>query len=280
MTAAILLGPPIDAAMLHGAIAGQLEPVRLDRARDAALARSLFERVRRSADAHRALLTVRREDGDWASAAPGVAMRALRSDARMRIELVRLDADAVARWRGDSLAQELFVLQGELALEGEGCAPALLPRHGHCVRAAGAPGRWRAVGAQAVVYVRHRLADLGALNAGEARWWAAAQAAPPRPGITPATTWWPIAEGVDVAMLFAKGAVVSMLVRVAPGAAIPGHAHALDEDCLMLEGDLFLGDILVRTGDFQMAPAGVHHAGSVSDDGALFYVHGALPGPT
>ena len=67
-----------------------------------------------------------------------------------------------------------------------------------------------------------------------------------------------------------------MLVRFAPGASVADHRHALDEDCLVLEGEMFLGDILLRTGDYQLAPAGGSHFGEMSDVGVLFFFHGAL----
>ncbi|CAN5186422.1 hypothetical protein BH11PSE10_BH11PSE10_11930 [soil metagenome] len=67
-----------------------------------------------------------------------------------------------------------------------------------------------------------------------------------------------------------------MLVRFAAGAGVPDHTHALDEDCLMLEGEMFLGDTLLRPGDYQMAAAGSRHFGEMSDVGGTFYFHGAI----
>jgi hypothetical protein len=60
------------------------------------------------------------------------------------------------------------------------------------------------------------------------------------------------------------------------GASVPDHGHALNEDCLVLEGEMFLGDILLRTGDYQLAPAGGSHFNENSDVGVLFFFHGAL----
>lgn len=44
-----------------------------------------------------------------------------------------------------------------------------------------------------------------------------------------------------------------MRVRFAAGASVPDHGHALNEDCLMLQGEMFFGDILLRAGDYQVA---------------------------
>jgi ChrR Cupin-like domain len=166
------------------------------------------------------------------------------------------------------------VLHGELALEGSALAPSLLPRHRLCVHPRAEQRRWRAVGGEAWAYVRHRRGGIESLDALEAGWWAAALTA----GAMPAPSWRRVSAGVDTACLFGHGPVVSMLVRVAPGARLPGHGHGLDEDCMMLEGELFIGDILMRAGDFQHAPRDGRHLAGSSEDGALFYFHGALPG--
>jgi hypothetical protein len=44
----------------------------------------------------------------------------------------------------------------------------------------------------------------------------------------------------------------------------------------VLQGEMFLGDILLRAGDYQLAPAGGTHFGETSDVGVLFFFHGAL----
>mgnify|MGYP001132728637 CR=1 FL=1 len=86
----------------------------------------------------------------------------------------------------------------------------------------------------------------------------------------------PQPPGVQVLPLAAKRHVVSMLVRFEPGAGVPDHGHEIDEDCLVLEGEMFLGDILLRPGDYQLAPAGGGHFGETSDAGVLFFFHGAV----
>jgi quercetin dioxygenase-like cupin family protein len=83
-------------------------------------------------------------------------------------------------------------------------------------------------------------------------------------------------EGVQTLALWGTADVVSMLVRFAPGAGVPDHHHAVHEDCLMLEGSMFLGDIVLRAGDYQLAPAGGGHFGEMSDVGGTFFFHGAL----
>ena len=45
-------------------------------------------------------------------------------------------------------------------------------------------------------------------------------------------------------VLEARSGEAAMLYYAAPGAAVPGHGHRRDEECLMLEGELFLDDQL------------------------------------
>jgi quercetin dioxygenase-like cupin family protein len=109
----------------------------------------------------------------------------------------------------------------------------------------------------------------------EARWWALAGAS--SAWVDPGRRRWHAStDGVDVLPLRGDADVVSMLVRFAAGASVANHRHALDEDCLVLQGEMFLGDILLRAGDYQLAPAGGTHFGETSDVGVPFFFHGAL----
>ena len=67
-----------------------------------------------------------------------------------------------------------------------------------------------------------------------------------------------------------------MLYRVQPGIAVPHHGHGHDEECLMLEGEVFVDDLLLRRGEYQLAPAGTHHEGVCSDTGGILYAHGDI----
>lgn len=43
----------------------------------------------------------------------------------------------------------------------------------------------------------------------------------------------------------------------------------------MLEGDAFIGDTLLRTGDWQLAPTGSESRPITTDKGALVFMHSA-----
>lgn len=71
--------------------------------------------------------------------------------------------------------------------------------------------------------------------------------------------------------------LLSYLVRLEPGFSMEGHAHPFDEETLMLEGDLTLGDLKLSAGDFHFAAAGVSHGNVHTTNGCVAYMRGALP---
>ena len=86
--------------------------------------------------------------------------------------------------------------------------------------------------------------------------------------------WKPIAEGVDMKLLWVdevRGSQ-SLLLRLAPGAALPGHAHAQYEECLVIEGGIEIGPLKLRAGDYHLAHPGVPHPAITSAEGGLLFV--------
>lgn len=81
-------------------------------------------------------------------------------------------------------------------------------------------------------------------------------------------------EGVSIKQLFADPAreEVTLLVRMAPGAAYPAHRHAGIEHCLVLEGDLRAGALILRAGDYQCADAESLHHVTTTEQGCLLLV--------
>jgi len=64
----------------------------------------------------------------------------------------------------------------------------------------------------------------------------------------------------------------TMLVRMAPGSLYPAHRHAGKEECLVLEGDLRVGDLVLRAGDYQCAWASSVHGVSSTVEGCLLFI--------
>lgn len=66
------------------------------------------------------------------------------------------------------------------------------------------------------------------------------------------------------------------LVRMAPGAAYPRHVHRGPEHCLVLEGDLQVGDETLRAGDYQLARVDSGHGIQTTEGGCLLYIQSSL----
>lgn len=90
--------------------------------------------------------------------------------------------------------------------------------------------------------------------------------------------WKEVAPGITVKQLWSdpSSGRQAVLARCAPGAVFPGHAHGHDEECLVLEGEIRFGELLLRRGDFHLARAGSEHPSAVSATGCLLYLSGAL----
>ncbi len=64
----------------------------------------------------------------------------------------------------------------------------------------------------------------------------------------------------------------SFLLRAAAGSEFPAHAHAGDEECIVLEGEFTMGELTLHAGDFHFAPRGSHHPNAHTSSGALVYL--------
>jgi quercetin dioxygenase-like cupin family protein len=65
----------------------------------------------------------------------------------------------------------------------------------------------------------------------------------------------------------------TMLVKMDPGARYPSHVHALDEQCLVLEGSVQDGEgRIARAGDYVFMAKGSTHPPFFSENGALFLI--------
>ena len=64
----------------------------------------------------------------------------------------------------------------------------------------------------------------------------------------------------------------TLLVKMQPGAILKSHSHRFEEECLVIEGDLRYGDLVLRAGDYHHAMAGAHHTDGVTSAGCLLHV--------
>jgi quercetin dioxygenase-like cupin family protein len=82
---------------------------------------------------------------------------------------------------------------------------------------------------------------------------------------------WP---GVTTKLLHADRTTgfATHLLKLEPGAKYPSHHHAGVEQCLVLEGQVRIGDLLLQAGDFEKADAGTIHHVVTTDAGCLLLI--------
>ncbi len=90
--------------------------------------------------------------------------------------------------------------------------------------------------------------------------------------------WISLFPMVEIKSLCTAGTGASFLLRLQPGACLPSHVHQAAEECLMLEGDLDLGNgVVLRAGDYHMAPDGLAHGVALSRTGAVIFLRSDIP---
>jgi anti-sigma factor ChrR (cupin superfamily) len=65
---------------------------------------------------------------------------------------------------------------------------------------------------------------------------------------------------------------VTMLIRMAPGTEYPAHRHGGAEECLVLEGDIQVGDLSLRAGDYHCAQLDSVHDVTRTTGGCLLLI--------
>ena len=93
----------------------------------------------------------------------------------------------------------------------------------------------------------------------------------------PGEGWVELLPKAHAKLLFTDGEAESYMIRLEPGAWAPAHDHPADEECLVLEGTLWQGDVFLKTGDFHVARPGMRHGDLRTDTGALVIIRYAKP---
>ncbi len=73
------------------------------------------------------------------------------------------------------------------------------------------------------------------------------------------------------------GGSMSYLLKLEPGAFLVPHKHAIDEECVVLEGEVMIGSELVGPGSYHLAPRGMVHQPIRSEHGAILFIRGKEP---
>lgn len=266
-----------DAEVLHGRIAQALAPLTVPAGRASSLQQRLMARVANSAERHRGLHTVRRDDITWQPLTQGVRACVLHDNGTSRSALVEFAPGASLPSHRHAAHEECIVLRG--SLQAGDCQVGL-----HDYHLAPAGSRHASIRSTygAVAFLRGTsIGNTGSMLR------EVVTAALPGDGaqlttiVAGSVGWREVAAGAYIKPLWRTGASASMLLRLDPGARMPAHRHAVAEECLMLTGEAFFGDILLGAGEYQHAPLATLHGEAYSDVGALIYVHGDaayLPG--
>jgi quercetin dioxygenase-like cupin family protein len=90
------------------------------------------------------------------------------------------------------------------------------------------------------------------------------------------TGWERIGKGIERKILNrATNGRVTYLIRGEKGARLPPHEHDEEEELYVLEGDLTIGNLTLRAGDFHLARRGVHHPMATTANGCMILVNAA-----
>jgi anti-sigma factor ChrR (cupin superfamily) len=133
--------------------------------------------------------------------------------------------------------------------------------------------------ASAIAPVELSAADRDSMHA---RIMARVQAEPPPSTFTIRATdmqWVTVGPGVEVKVLRAdrERNDQTVLIRMQPGAVVVGHRHTQEEECLILEGEVFIGDYRLAQGDMHVARPGAVHAPIRAPHGALLMIRSEMP---
>ena len=89
--------------------------------------------------------------------------------------------------------------------------------------------------------------------------------------------WEPFSPKVMIKVLRRDVHTQSYLLKLEPGAVVLPHVHGEDEECMVLEGEVRIGDLVAKAGAYHLAPRGVPHEPITTETGALLFLRGAIP---
>jgi len=261
-----------EQAELDRLLTATLAPVAPEANRHQAIMARLQQRTAHSIAEHAGLLTIRLKAGVWHPVTDGIRFKTLWNGPEGNSVLVEFSAGASLLVHRHNWLEEGIVLRGGLQM-GE----LDLGRFDYHVSPAGSRHQSIQSRQGALAYLRgtslgHSPSVLRELLGGLL----------PFGGGSAQTVfygddgWQQLSSGVFKKALHSGGGMASCFYRLEPGATVPGHRHLKHEECMMLAGEVFLGDILLRAGEFQLAPAGSLHGEAYTDVGALLFARGAV----
>jgi len=87
-------------------------------------------------------------------------------------------------------------------------------------------------------------------------------------------TWSDLSPGIRFKILAKDLAsrTCTYLLSMESGTAVPAHLHTLEEQCLVLQGEVWLGDHILRSGDWHVAQPGSRHGDFSTRTGCLLFL--------
>lgn len=236
-----------------------------------ALANRLQERISQSIAQHSRLLTVRAKHGVWQPLKKGIRFKMLWEGVQGNSVLVEIDPGASLpehrhNWLEEGLILRGGIQVGELEL-GEMDYHATPPgsRHSRISSRQGALAYLRGTSlGHTSSLAKELLGGLLPVGKNQAQTVFAYEA----------DGWEDLAPGVYKKNLQTDGILSSFLVRMEPNSTCFSHSHSQNEECMILRGEVFLGDILLQGGEYQLAPVGSVHGKIYTDVGALLFIRG------
>ena len=91
--------------------------------------------------------------------------------------------------------------------------------------------------------------------------------------------WIPVGPGVELKVLRMDREANSqtVLFRMQPGSQIVPHPHNQEEECLVMEGEILVGEHRVGKGDMHIAMPGAKHPPILAPRGALLCIRSEIP---
>jgi anti-sigma factor ChrR (cupin superfamily) len=90
--------------------------------------------------------------------------------------------------------------------------------------------------------------------------------------------WEDVAPGIQLRTLHLDRSsnTRSFLLRMEPGSRIPVHSHTQEEQCLVIEGEVSIGEHIMRSGDWHVAPPGTTHEDLRTQTGCLLFIRAEI----
>jgi len=258
-----------DSAVTMALLAEGLRPENLPPQQSNGLRSRLQNRASTSVAKHRGFHTVRKSDQTWQALGKGVRACVLHDNGTVRSALVEFDPGTRLPSHRHLAHEECMVLRGSLST-----GDLLVRAQDYHLAPSGS--KHPSIGSEegALIFLRGTSIGSGMRMMREL-----VSACLPGNGAMPTTVrasddnWRKLGNGVCVKPLWINGNSASLLVNVEPGGRLPGHTRVQDEECLAVTGEVFVGDVLLRGGEYQMAPRATSTDEITSDVGGLLFVH-------